>query len=103
MLSKSLDQWIQEAREYSRFYYERYANMFDDRGCPDNTRKHYCEVSQSYWKLYDVLIHIKRYGSPYNKDKCSACNHDKKHVQEIFATYQRYERWIKNLAPSKLN
>ena len=103
MLSKSLEQWIQEAQEYSSFYYERYAAAFDDRGCPDATRGYYGKVSQAYWNLYDVLVHIKKYGSPYNKDKCSACNHNKDHVKKIFETYQKYERWIKRLAPSKAN
>lgn len=103
MLSKSLDKWIEETKEYSSFYYERYAAMFDDRACPDNTRKHYCDVAKSYWELYDVLIHIKKYGTPYNKEKCSACNHSVDHVKKILNTYKRYERWILQLKPNKPN
>lgn len=95
MLSKTLDEWLSECRNYSAFYYERYVSSLNDFNCPEETSTYYCMVAYSYWTLRDLLAHIKTYGSVEDKEKCSHCKRgDEGHTKPLQKTYVKYKKLI---------
>lgn len=95
MLSKNLQQCLDETEKTASKYYDKYVNAFDELGCPDDIRNAYCEIAKNNWQLRAVLQHIKEYGAIHNPDTCSACAHnDINHNQVLQKTYKKYKKWI---------
>lgn len=100
MLSKTIEEWIEETTKYASQYYDKYADVL---GHPTKyPREHamaYCNVSHEYYKLSVVLKHLQTYGGIYVPEKCRFCN-DLDHIKKIQTTYLKYEKWIRKLRPT---